>query len=50
MSSNEIGTNVIFKKQLGLNFEIDQKYVNLQPNFNHQFIIFCLLILECLVL
>ena len=26
MPSNEIGTNVIFKKQLGLNYEIDQKY------------------------
>ena len=27
MSSDEIGTNVIFKKQLGLNYEIDQKYI-----------------------
>ena len=35
MSSNEIGTNVIFKKQLGLNYEIDQKYVGLKMKENN---------------
>ena len=35
MPSNEIGTNVIFKKQLGLNYEIDQKYVGLKMKENN---------------
>lgn len=35
MSSNEIGTNVVFKKQLGLNYEIDQKYVGLKMKENN---------------
>ena len=35
MSSNDIGTNVIFKKQLGLNYEIDQKYVGLKMKENN---------------
>lgn len=35
MSSGEIGTNVIFKKQLGLNYEIDQKYVGLKMKENN---------------
>lgn len=35
MSSSEIGTNVIFKKQLGLNYEIDQKYVGLKMKENN---------------
>ena len=35
MSSNEIGTNIIFKKQLGLNYEIDQKYVGLKMKENN---------------
>ena len=33
MVSNEIGTNIIFKKQLGLNYEIDQKYVGYFKRF-----------------
>ena len=35
MSSSEIGTNIIFKKQLGLNYEIDQKYVGLKMKENN---------------
>ena len=35
MSSNDIGTNVLFKKQLGLNYEIDQKYVGLKMKENN---------------
>ena len=35
MSTSDIGTNVIFKKQLGLNFEIDQKYVGLKMKKNN---------------
>ena len=35
MSTSEIGTNVIFKKQLGLNYEIDQKYVGLKMKENN---------------
>ncbi len=35
MSSNEIGTKVLFKKQLGLNYEIDQKYVGLKMKENN---------------
>lgn len=35
MATSEIGTNVIFKKQLGLNFEIDQKYVGLKMKENN---------------
>ena len=35
MVSNEIGTNIIFKKQLGLNYEIDQKYVGLKMKENN---------------
>ena len=35
MSSNDIGTNIIFKKQLGLNYEIDQKYVGLKMKENN---------------
>ncbi len=35
MPSDEIGTNVIFKKQLGLNYEIDQKYVGLKMKENN---------------
>ena len=35
MTSNEIGTNIIFKKQLGLNYEIDQKYVGLKMKENN---------------
>ena len=35
MSSADIGTNVIFKKQLGLNYEIDQKYVGLKMKENN---------------
>ena len=37
MSTSEIGTNVIFKKQLGLNYEIDQKYVGLKMKENNNF-------------
>ena len=35
MSSDEIGTTVLFKKQLGLNYEIDQKYVGLKMKENN---------------
>ena len=35
MSDSDIGNNVIFKKQLGLNFEIDQKYVGLKMKENN---------------
>ena len=35
MSTSDIGNNVIFKKQLGLNFEIDQKYVGLKMKENN---------------
>ena len=35
MASSEIGTNVIFKKQLGLHYEIDQKYVGLKMKENN---------------
>ncbi|MDO5815038.1 MAG: hypothetical protein Q4Q18_05315, partial [Methanobrevibacter sp.] len=35
MTSNEIGTNITFKKQLGLNYEIDQKYVGLKMKENN---------------
>ena len=35
MSDSEIGNNVVFKKQLGLNFEIDQKYVGLKMKENN---------------
>ena len=35
MSTSYIGNNVIFKKQLGLNFEIDQKYVGLKMKENN---------------
>ena len=35
MSTSEIGTNIIFKKQLGLNYEIDQKYVGLKMKENN---------------
>ena len=35
MVSNEIGTNIIFKKQFGLNYEIDQKYVGLKMKENN---------------
>ena len=35
MVSNEIGTNIIFKKQLGLHYEIDQKYVGLKMKENN---------------
>ena len=35
MTSNEIGTDIIFKKQLGLNYEIDQKYVGLKMKENN---------------
>ena len=35
MTSNEIGTDIIFKKQLGLNLEIDQKYVGLKMKENN---------------
>jgi hypothetical protein len=35
MSSGEIGSTVIFKKQLGLNYEIDQKYVGLKMKENN---------------
>ena len=35
MSASDIGNNVIFKKQLGLNYEIDQKYVGLKMKENN---------------
>lgn len=35
MSSDEIGSNIIFKKQLGLNYEIDQRYVGLKMKENN---------------
>ena len=35
MSTSEIGNNITFKKQLGLNFEIDQKYVGLKMKENN---------------
>ena len=35
MSTSDIGNNVIFKKQLGLNYEIDQKYVGLKMKENN---------------
>ena len=35
MSSDEIGTTVLFKKKLGLNYEIDQKYVGLKMKENN---------------
>lgn len=35
MSSDEIGTTVLFKKQLGLNYEINQKYVGLKMKENN---------------
>ena len=35
MSSDEIGTTVLFKKQVGLNYEIDQKYVGLKMKENN---------------
>ena len=35
MSTSDIGNNVIFKKQLGLNFEIVQKYVGLKMKENN---------------
>ena len=35
MVSNEIGTNILFKKQLGLDYEIDQKYVGLKMKENN---------------
>ena len=35
MSSDDIGNNIIFKKQLGLNYEIDQKYVGLKMKENN---------------
>lgn len=35
MSSSEIGNNITFKKQLGLNYEIDQKYVGLKMKENN---------------
>jgi hypothetical protein len=35
MASNDIGTNIIFKKQLGLDYEIDQKYVGLKMKENN---------------
>ena len=35
ISTSYIGNNVIFKKQLGLNFEIDQKYVGLKMKENN---------------
>ena len=35
MSSDEIGTTVLFKKQLGLNYEIEQKYVGLKMKENN---------------
>ena len=35
MSTSDIGNNVMFKKQLGLNFEIDQKYVGLKMKENN---------------
>lgn len=35
MSTSEIGNNIIFKKQLGLNFEIDQQYVGLKMKENN---------------
>ena len=35
MSTSDIGNNVIFKKQLGLNFEIDQKYIGLKMKENN---------------
>ena len=34
MSTSEIGNDVIFKKQLGLNYEINQKYVGLKMKEN----------------
>ncbi|MBE6511282.1 MAG: hypothetical protein E7Z74_08530 [Methanobrevibacter millerae] len=35
MSNSDIGNNVIFKKQLGLNYEIDQKYIGLKMKENN---------------
>ena len=35
MTSSEIGNNVIFKKELGLNYEIDQQYVGLKMKENN---------------
>ena len=35
MSTSDIGNNVMFKKQLGWNFEIDQKYVGLKMKENN---------------
>ena len=35
MSTSDIGNNVVFKKQLGLNYEIDQKYVGLKMKENN---------------
>ena len=35
MSYDQIGTTVLFKKQLGLNYEIDQKYVGLKMKENN---------------
>ena len=35
MASGEIGTDITFKKQLGLNYEIDQKYVGLKMKENN---------------
>ena len=35
MSTSDIGNNVIFKKQLGLNYEIDKKYVGLKMKENN---------------
>ena len=35
MSTSDIGNSVIFKKQLGLNFDIDQKYVGLKMKENN---------------
>ena len=32
---SDIGTNITFKKQLGLNFDIDQKYVGLKMKDNN---------------
>ena len=35
MASSEIGNNVTFKKQLVLNYEIDQKYVGIKMKENN---------------
>ena len=35
MSNSDIGNNVIFKKQLGLNYELDQKYIGLKMKENN---------------